>query len=298
MARGDVDAVTALIAACEREDLGDVEIDADDVLVGFERPEFDPATDAIVVLRDRTLVAWAEVYKGRSEADVQPAHRGRGLGRALLRWTERRAAGLRSPRVRQIVPDGIPAASLLRDGGYQRSSTSWILQIAFEDVPPQAPAVPDGITIRAYAPGRDERAVYGVVEDAFNEWEGREPTAFEEWRSSMVGHGSFAPALSPLAFDGNDLVGAALALDYRDSDEGWIQQLATRATHRRRGVARALLQTAFGAFYARGKVRSGLSTDSRTGALALYERLGMSVRRSYSSYEKELSFGPREAHAE
>jgi hypothetical protein len=33
---------------------------------------------------------------------------------------------------------------------------------------------------------------------------------------------------------------------------------------------------------------SGLSTDSRTGALTLYEKVGMTVRRSYMSYAKDL----------
>jgi hypothetical protein len=32
----------------------------------------------------------------------------------------------------------------------------------------------------------------------------------------------------------------------------------------------------------------GLSTDSRTGALGLYERVGMKVTRSYTHFAKEL----------
>jgi len=33
---------------------------------------------------------------------------------------------------------------------------------------------------------------------------------------------------------------------------------------------------------------SGLSTDSRTGALSLYEKVGMAVHRAYASYAKDL----------
>ena len=71
-------------------------------------------------------------------------------------------------------------------------------------------------------------------------------------------------------------------------EEGWIEQLATKATHRRRGIAQALLRTAFGGFYERGRRMAGVSTDSRTGALGLYEKVGMRVVRQYTRYRKRL----------
>ena len=83
-------------------------------------------------------------------------------------------------------------------------------------------------------------------------------------------------------------IGAVMSLDYASTDEGWIHQLATQATHRHRGIARALLRTAFRTFAERGKRHCGLSTDSRTGALTLYEHVGMSVRSSYTRYTKPL----------
>jgi GNAT superfamily N-acetyltransferase len=105
----------------------------------------------------------------------------------------------------------------------------------------------------------------------------------------VIRHNAFAPEVSRLAFDGDELVGAALAFDYAETGEGWVQQLATKATHRHRGIARALLSVVFREFYERGKTKSGLSTESRTGALSVYERVGMSVRRSYTRYSKPLS---------
>ncbi|UMG94767.1 GNAT family N-acetyltransferase [Nocardioides sp. TF02-7] len=47
--------------------------------------------------------------------------------------------------------------------------------------------------------------------------------------------------------------------------------------HRHRGLAQALLVAAFAAGRAHGATASCLSTDSRTGALALYEKVGMVV---------------------
>jgi ribosomal protein S18 acetylase RimI-like enzyme len=178
------------------------------------------------------------------------------------------------------------AAELFTGRGYEPTRTSWYLEIAFRDGPPPEPTPPAGITVRSYDPARDEQAVYHLIDDAFSEWEGRDPIPFEEWAAYVIQHQAFAPAMSPLAFVGGELVGAVMSFDYGQGDEGWVQQLATKATHRHRGIARALLHSAFLSFSRAGKLRIGLSTDSRTGALSLYERVGMSVRRSYTRYTK------------
>jgi hypothetical protein len=44
----------------------------------------------------------------------------------------------------------------------------------------------------------------------------------------------------------------------------------------------------FAANHATGRRLVGLSTDSRTGALTLYERIGMRVRRTYTAWSKNL----------
>lgn len=287
-ARGDdVAAITALIAACEAANDGVVEIHPEDVSNLFDRVDAE-AGDAIVVEDGTSTVAWANRILERAEADVHPAYRGRGIGTALLGWTEARAREAGLARIRQTVTDGDAAAKrLLTVNGYTSGGSAWILQQALGDEPPEI-QVPDGITIRPYDPS-DERAVHRLIDDAFNEWPGREPVEFERWASFVIDHRSFSPELSRLAFDGDQLVGVALGFAYEGNDEGWVEQLATKATHRHRGIARALLQASFAAFHAAGWRACGLSTDSRTGALSLYERVGMRVRRSYTWWIKELA---------
>jgi len=285
----DADAIAALIAAAEEATDGVAEVDLDDVVAVFDRAGFDPMLDMVLVLEGERLVGWAEIYKGRAEADVHPDFRARGLGTALAAWTEQRARALGSPDVGQTKSDNdTRAAELFRSRGYRTTYTSWILQIRFEEGPPKPPAPPEGITLRPYGPDRDERAVHRLIDDAFGEWPGRESLSFEEWAPFVIRHGAFSPELSPLAFDGDELVGAALSLDYGDAGEGWIQQLATKATHRHRGIAQALLLQAFGDFYRKGERACGVSTDSRTGALGLYERVGMRVRRTYTRWTTTL----------
>ena len=280
--------ILRLVEIAEEHYDGNVEVDMSDIEMDFQRVGFDLARDCVLVFDGDEAVAWADVHKERPEADVRPSHRGRGIGTALLRWSEEHARTLGAEKVSQTVTDrNADARALFLANGYEPGGTAWILEIVFDEPPPAQPT-PAGISIRPYDPDRDARPAYRVIEDAFNEWEGRTPMSFEEWRAFVIDHGAFAPALSRLAFEGDELVGATLSFDYPNADEGWVHQVATRATHRHRGIARALLSETFRAFYDHGKARSGLSTDSRTGALSLYERVGMHVRRSYTRYAKPL----------
>ncbi|MFJ3249314.1 GNAT family N-acetyltransferase [Streptomyces sp. NPDC086782] len=99
---------------------------------------------------------------------------------------------------------------------------------------------------------------------------------------------TFAPAMSALAFDGGQLVGAAIALDPPETGEGYIEQVAVHRDHRNQGIARLLLLHAFRAFHRQGRRTCTLGTHSETGALTLYLRVGMRVRHSSTVCRKSL----------
>jgi ribosomal protein S18 acetylase RimI-like enzyme len=82
------------------------------------------------------------------------------------------------------------------------------------------------------------------------------------------------------------IVGVAYCLGH--APDGYVQSLAVDRAFRGRGVATALLYQAFATFWSRGKPTVALSTDSRTDALGLYERVGMHVIRTYTRYSKDL----------
>jgi mycothiol synthase len=283
--RADVAAITALIAACEIANDGVAEVHPTDVEQSFDLA--DAEAGVIVVEAPDQLVGWATVSNGRAEVEVHHDWRGRGIGSALLAWTEERARASGMWQVRQIVPDSNRSAHLLfESAGYTSPSVSWVLEMQLEKAPPEVD-VPPGIAIRPYRP-QDAEAAYRVIEDAFNEWPGRQPTDFAGWSAHVLGHASFAREMSRVAFEGDELVGVALSNNYQGQDEGWVEQIATRGTHRHRGIARALLQSVFAAYFATGRRLVGLSTNSRSGARTLYERIGMRVRRSYTAWEKDL----------
>jgi mycothiol synthase len=283
----DAAVIFELVAACELEADGVAEVDEHDITVAFGRHGFDPALDSRLVFDGDALVGWAELFRRRSEGDVRPSHRDQGIGTALLDWVESRARDLGDPEVGQTRTDAnTRARDLFLARGYEPAWTSWVIRITLDERPP-APRVPAGISIRPFR-ATDAQASHEVLDAAFSEWDMRRHVPYEVWASEEMVHPAFVPELSPLAFDGEELVGVALSHDYPGFGEGWIEQLATRATHRRRGIAQALLRTAFGWFYDRGRRVAGLSTDSRTGALRLYEKTGMRVVRQYTRYTKRL----------
>ncbi|GAB2588388.1 GNAT family N-acetyltransferase [Kribbella endophytica] len=274
----DVPAIHTLVSAAERATTGVVETGADGIEAALTRPGFDATVDSLVVhADDGQLAGWAWINRGRrSQVDVDPAFRGRGIGAALLDWVEARAAEVGTDWVAQTVDDQDRAGlELLRSRDYELLATNWLLEMPTTELDVR---IPDGITIRPFQPG-DEHAAYQVIEDAFDDWQPRRKE-YDEWARMGIERSSFVPQLSPVAFAGDELVGAALSLDLPDSSDGYVEQVAVRKDQRGRGVAKALLATAAQAMHDDGRTQLTLWTHSGTGALAMYERLGMTVRRS------------------
>jgi mycothiol synthase len=285
--RGDLDAVVSVIAASEEATQGVVDVTAEDVRSDWGRPSFDLSSDAVVVTDAGRIVAYAEVFSGRAWVHVHPDHGRRGIGAAVLGWTESRARELGSEKVGQTVPDpNARAADLLSSNGYRVRWETWVFQKDL-DTEPAEPRLPDGTTLRTFDEERDARATYELIDTAFSDWPDRDPGfGFDDWVASFLSREDFDPSLTFLVGDDDELVGVALCLVY--DDEGWVQQLAVKRWHRGRGLGGALLQAAFREFHRRGLKTAGLSTESRTGARGVYEHVGMTVTRSYKRYSKNL----------
>ncbi len=282
----DISTIHRLVSACEREVHGRVRTDLGGIAAVFARPGLIPELDTLLI-HDQTgrLAARAWVNR-RSEVDVHPRHRGRGLGTALLDWAEARARQAGSEQIVQTVPDDdTDAVALLRSRGYEPMVTEWLLEFAMPDEP-AVPEPPAGIMVRPFRSG-DERAAHRLIEDAFDEWQQRRKS-YPEWAQHTVERPAFAPAMSALAFNGGQLIGAAISLDLPETGEGYVEEVAVHRDHRNQGIARLLLRHAFRAFHRHGRRICTLATHSDTGALALYLRVGMTVRHSSTVYRKSL----------
>jgi ribosomal protein S18 acetylase RimI-like enzyme len=159
--------------------------------------------------------------------------------------------------------------------------TSWVLQVPAGATIPHRD-VPDGYEIRAATPD-DHEAVWNVVEDAFLEWSVREREPFEDFIATVVRRPGHEPWMLRVVTDpsGEVVCTASLVMAEDGSSgertEAYVERLAVRKDQRGRGLAQALLVDAFEQGRQHGAPRSGLSTDSRTGALSLYEKVGMVV---------------------
>jgi mycothiol synthase len=281
----DAPAIHQLIAAAEQLWHGQAESAPDAVAADLQRPLITLDLDTRVVESNDQLVAWAWVHGGRrAQIDVHPSYVGLGLGTQLLDWAETRAREHGSDWLAQTVDDADETGTaLLRSRGYDVLATNWLLE---RPVDGAVPTLPDGVTLRPFAPG-DARAVHQVVQDAFDEWQPRRHE-YEEWAKTTIERPSFDPELSPVAVAGDEVIGVALSLHLPDSPDGYVEQVAVRRDFRGRGLARALLTVAAQGAGRRGKRSLTLWTHSGTGALAMYERLGMTVRRSTTVYRTQL----------
>ncbi|MGZ4125538.1 MAG: GNAT family N-acetyltransferase [Actinomycetota bacterium] len=281
----DVDATVAMVNACELHDSDEVMWEPADLRSDVRTDGFDPARDWIGVFERNRIVGWGIVLNLRSAwVDVHPDSRERGIGTWLRTWSVRRARELGAGRIGQTIDDRRQeVAAMFAAAGYTARRTSWILRME-HSVRPDDPVPPAGIELRAFRPG-DEDEVLGMFEQAFSEWNDRLPSTMTTWRAMTVEREGFEPEDLVEALDGDRIVGGAFLID---SGEVWVDKLAVRRDHRHRGIARALLQTAFRRSFDRGYAQTTLSTDSNTGALTLYERLGMTVHRSFTHHALDL----------
>ena len=157
---------------------------------------------------------------------------GPGIGTALLGWIEERARASGQREVGQTTTDGdTRAASCSSRAGTSRRGSldhpDGVVRVA------RASGGPRRHLDRAYEPS-DAHDGAQMIDAAFSEWEGRDPSPFEEWASHVLKHAAFAPELSPLAFDGDELVGAVTSST--SLRKAGSNRSRRERTHRGRGI--------------------------------------------------------------
>ncbi len=310
---GDQQGIAALLHDYERTCFGEfispLSSTLDWIRETWQTRGFDlPADSLVAVTPTEQIIGYVTVWRTENEPHKMIAsprthstYHGQGLGTWMLRWAERRA--------RQIA-EGLPEAlgavlstwvdevdtcaqELVTREGFAPDRYWWRMEIQLEAAPP-VPTWPEGIHVRTFVPGQDERATYEMLAEAFTTPQGDAFDTFEAWLLAGVEATGFDPSLWFLALDDhNEIVGAAL--DILQTGEkrqvGWIGELAVRPSWRKRGLALALLYHSFGEFYRRGIVQCGLSVDAAnpSGATRLYQRAGMHADNHTSIlYRKEL----------
>jgi mycothiol synthase len=238
---------------------------------------------------DGRMVASASygVHGGAAQFRGIVADKGRGLGAEIVERGEEfaRAEGARTVRARAPEPD-TAARALFESRGYSEVRRFYEMAIELTEEPP-VPVVPEGLAVDGLR--EDEyRAFYDALNEAFAEhWEWH-PDPFEEWLERR--RGQHRDEHGPVWFvvrEGDELA-AVTRNDASVAGGGYVGAIGVRPAWRGKGLAKALLHRTFGEFWRRGTTRVTLDVDSQnaTGAVALYERVGMRVDSCGVAFEK------------
>jgi mycothiol synthase len=321
----DVEAVADLLNAATLADMGVRQFTVDDMHTEWTSAGFDPAADArLAVAADGSPVGMVQLMsttpyvRELSWGRVHPDWRGGDTARQLWTWAERRARERigRAPEGAEVAlyaefssTDALTCAAV-EALGMAVNRHFWRMLIALDAEPP-APLWPDGIRVRAIAPG-EEKTVYRAMRAAFRDHWGFVDTpldtAFDHWSHYVMSPEHFDPSLWFVALDPSAkpaepgmalpdgaIAGMTVSRAWlpEDRDMGWVYDVGVLRPWRRKGIALALLLHTFRAMRARGIQRAGLGVDadSLTGAARLYEKAGMHVQYEFVTYKKVLREG-------
>jgi GNAT superfamily N-acetyltransferase len=267
----DVGALFGLVSAMNLADIGDPDCTSQDILDDLARPTFhawlheagDGHVDGAV---------WIGTFPGAPLLDVArqrvheldpalPLHvfsQTASVGRIAALEAAGGTVVRRFLRMVAPVSDGVAAAQL---------PTGAAIRLIDADDPAEL------------------RTMYDVLETAFADHFGAVPASYDEWLEFRSSVGLSDRTLWWLAtVDGQP---AAALIGRRWLELGWIEEVGTLPAYRGRGLARALLLTAFEELRRRGFAEVGLGVDATnpTGAVGLYESIGMTLSREMACYE-------------
>jgi mycothiol synthase len=291
----DLEAIFALQTRVERHDRLPIATPLAEFEDWLDDPHLHFATDTRLVETGGQVVAWGRTWHNPSgvreeraylDGAVDPAHRGRGIGTALITWqveraTEQlRAATATLPRYlrAQAYDFEESAGRLYRRHGLMPVRYLDELLRPLDDLPPVDP--PPGIEVGGWQTSLSEE-IRNMYNEAYVDNWGSTPLDRPAWEYEL-GSSGVRLDLSPLAIDGGRVIGASLNAHFPEDVEvtgrrdGWIHKLAVSRSHRGRGIASALIGASLAAFRGAGfdHAMLGVDTENPSGAHHLYQRLG------------------------
>jgi GNAT superfamily N-acetyltransferase len=307
--KSDVPAIVALQDACCDVDRDERLVESE-VLDWWADPSDDPAVDALLgfdASGDLVVSIWSLVPDGdRStqrihgyQNQVHPRVRSGTMYQFVLDWWEargrQRMSEDRNPLpgkfVHYRVADQEDQIQFLTSHGYEIARYFHELNRDLSG-PIDAVEIPDGITVRPFDDHRSQARL--VHNDAFLDHWGSEPISAEKWELHLAEF--FEPNASFVAFDGDDPVAYVLCATYphdfgvRGWSHTWVEGAGTVRSHRRRGLASALITRAMRVMAEGGMEYAilGVDADSPTGAYGVYEALGFRELRREVALTKKV----------
>jgi mycothiol synthase len=230
------------------------------------------------------------------ELVVHPAHRGHGLGLALVREVIAQAAG---HRVRLWAHGDLPAAArLARAAGFERFRALWQMRRSLRD-PLDPPRLPAGTALRTFRPGRDDQ-----------EWLGLNARAFAKhpeqgaWTRHDLELREHEPWFDPAGFFIAERDGVMTGFHWTkvpgpaeaDQDLGEVYIVGVDPGERGTGLGPALTLAGLGYLRDRGLAEATLYADEdNVPAIRMYEGLGFTRWSTDVMYRQRAVLGHGDA---
>ena len=314
VAMSDVPELHALVERVNLATLGRVDTSEAELRDDLTGPNFDLALDTVVAVTpagqivaygqghdERTGTGWIDIY-------LDPAFDGAtfdAVADALITTCAARIQESAKARVAsgvKLLANLYEVEVRMREAyernGFHVETVYWRMVLNFQSENDlERPVVPEGYEIRRVDPDDDSVMAQGfeLYQDTFSEHHGFADADMslelfaQGWRSAE----SYDRDAWWFAYEGGSPVGMLMGDNRRlQQGEGFVRDLGVRKPLRGKGIARALLLTAFAHWRDLGRsgVQLGVDTANVTGATRLYESVGMRSLLSAVALERTISF--------
>jgi ribosomal protein S18 acetylase RimI-like enzyme len=298
----DLEAVAELYAGYEESLLGAVDSTAADLGGYLELPDVDRGRTALLLDVERPagfVFLSAEPYGKDVYGDI--AHDGGPasvaacadhlLSSAQAAVDERDDDGWTLRISHWLQDDALAAALGAR--GLEPVRRFYRMRIASDSpaIPARMPELPDGVELVVRDDEQTRRAIYELDMDSFADHYNFTPTPYDAWWEHMSSGSTRDPdGWWMLTVDGEPAAFCLLDESRAEIDEGYVGVLGVRRRFRGRGLGSLLLRRAFVRYRDMGRSATSLGVDAEntTGAVGLYEAVGMSAVRTFQGWAMPL----------
>ena len=291
----DLEAVTCLF-----NDIGGMrdtprELDTDAIKGMLTVPGCDPERHCFIAEDSGkpigySLVAYEDpISRAVASGGVLKEHRGKGIGKALLREVVQHAEALGVDALH--VEAGVThsdAKHLLSSHGMEVVKSLWKMRWECEDVPEVN--LPIGFATRSFVMGQDEHVLTELQNVAFEENWGFSPNTVEQIRV-RVKHNSGGPESIIFITENGKPAAYNWTMFFADEREpsGIVAMTGVHPEYRGRGIGRAVVTAGIAHLVARGASYVDLEVESEnTPARELYLNLGFGKVGRSVWYEKRF----------
>ncbi|MEV7343912.1 GNAT family N-acetyltransferase [Streptomyces sp. NPDC093544] len=297
----DAPAVCALLNEIDLLEIGRADTELSEIQADLKHPEVELERDSWLLFEGERegarLIGYGLLWddSGGERIDIdhyvlpdQPQGAQYLFDLMEARATQRAAANGAERAVVHLHLNIDPTLNLgeLRERGWRPVRRYNVMARHLSGTADRSPKPPPGVTLRPCQAEPDRRRAHALLQESFADHFDFQPRTYEQWLEDIDAERADW-SLTWIAHV-HGLGDAAVLRSHNDrASMAWIGNLGVLRQARGQGLGSYLLRHAFGHYAALGRDRIGLGvdTDNSSGALALYERHGMSLDFAVDTWE-------------